>query len=309
MAFALSATAAAAADAYDRHPTWSDLVLDYPSAYGDFASGMVGHSWPVYTAVAATTVALLPFDQKITDASQDFAIRNDIMDQGAQETILTRFSLFGREEAIHGPNSMTGVFWYFGDGLFTFSLATGFGLYGYTAGSYRATNVAFQIVQSIAIAGPTVLAIKMAVGREAPSRASKPGGKVRGFPGFANYAKDQARYYAYPSGHTTTAVSTLVVVAENFPEQEWIMPVGSTMVGLLMVSLMNVNSHWPSDFPLAVLLGYTSAHSAVARAQRKAETPAAALRRRRAVGRGLDWVGISPSWLQNDPALEATWSF
>ena len=208
---------------------------------------------------------------------------------------MQKFSLFGQQESIRGPRkSMMGAFWYLGDGLTTLLSALSAASYGYIFDDMRATNVAFQILESVAVAAPTVLGIKLATGRESPACATSPGGKWHGYPGLKTYARNQPCYYSFPSGHVTTAVSTLVVITENYSEQVWLPAVGGTMVGLLMFALMNIGAHWPSDYPLAVLLGYTSANTVVAKGKAERASPDEAERRVRSIGQSWTWVGLEP---------------
>jgi len=65
-----------------------------------------------------------------------------------------------------------------------------------------------------------------------------------------------SRYNAFPSGHLTTALATLTVIANNYPEQSWIRPVGYVTCAGLAVGLVAQSIHWWSDFPLAIALGY-----------------------------------------------------
>lgn len=286
---------------YRHHPAWSELFTEFPENYLGFAQNMFNYEWPTYAAVAGSTLALMPYDHDIFIGSKDFAMRRGIMDRDTQERVILRFSLFGKEEAIRGPRSLVGLFWYFGDGMFSTSIAAGLAAYGYSVDNYRATQVALQIFQSLTVAGPTVLALKLLTGREAPSKAEAPGGNWHGYPGLATYARNQARYYAFPSGHTTAAVSTLFVLAENYPEQTWILPTGGVMVGLLMFALMNVESHWPSDFPLALLLGYTSAKTVVSRAKEQESGNASAAKKA--------WLGLWPHCEEQGCGFRTSWRF
>jgi hypothetical protein len=51
-------------------------------------------------------------------------------------------------------------------------------------------------------------------------------------------------------------MATLTVVAENYPEQRWIRPVGYTLVGALGIGLVAKGMHWYSDLPAGIALGY-----------------------------------------------------
>jgi hypothetical protein len=52
-------------------------------------------------------------------------------------------------------------------------------------------------------------------------------------------------------------MATVTVISENYPEVQWIRPLGYGIVGLTGVSLVNKGWHWYSDFPLAIAMGYT----------------------------------------------------
>ena len=51
-------------------------------------------------------------------------------------------------------------------------------------------------------------------------------------------------------------MATLTVLAENYPQERWIKPVGYTLVGALGVGLVAKGMHWYSDLPMGVAIGY-----------------------------------------------------
>ncbi len=73
-----------------------------------------------------------------------------------------------------------------------------------------------------------------------------------------------------------------------------------------MFSLMNVGSHWPSDFPLGFLIGYTSGRTVVARAK---ERERAASKPEGTQNVGWQWEGISPSCFGAKYGLQSEWIF
>jgi len=152
-----------------------------------------------------------------------------------------------------------------GDGRTTLGLAAAFGLYGFAAGDSRALRTASGAVEAFLASGIAVQLLKHISGRESPQAATELAGEWRPFPGLRTYNSNQPRYYAFPSGHLTTAMATVTVIAENYPDAGWIRPVGYGIVGLTGVSLVGKGWHWYSDFPLALALGYTfgkiSAHN------------------------------------------------
>ncbi len=289
---------------YTAHPEWSKIFSYWWEDYGSFANNMLSHSPRTYGVLAGSTLALLPVDQKLRDNVVEFSRENGLMKGESQERRVFAFSLFGAHQGIFLPRSLMGLFWYFGDGSSLLFTSGAFAAYGYAAQDYRSTQVSMQILEALTIAGPTVLAIKMATGRESPAESTRSGGKWQGYPGIKAYTSNQAKYYSYPSGHTAAAVAALSVIAENYPEKAWILPVEGTVVGLLMVALMNVGSHWPSDYPLAILIGYTSAKTVVTNHKRRARPDEGA-----SEAGQWNWHGIKPHFDETSWGLKSTWVF
>jgi hypothetical protein len=144
-----------------------------------------------------------------------------------------------------------------GDGRPQFGLAAAFAAYGFIAKDNRALRTGSQIVETILASGTVVQVLKHITGRESPFVSSRPGGKWDLFPNQIEYAKHVPHFDAYPSGHVTTALATVTVVIENYPEWWWARPVGYLAVAGLAVSMGNTGIHWYSDYPLAVVLGYS----------------------------------------------------
>jgi len=149
-----------------------------------------------------------------------------------------------------------------GDGKYTLGLAGAFALYGFAWSDERALRTASGTVEALIASGVAVQIFKHISGRESPQVVLSGTGKWRPFPSLAVYNRNQPRYYAFPSGHVTTAMATVTVIAENYPEVGWIRPAGYGIVGLTAVSLVNKGWHWYSDFPVALALGYTFGHLA-----------------------------------------------
>jgi membrane-associated phospholipid phosphatase len=144
-----------------------------------------------------------------------------------------------------------------GDGRTTLEIAGAFALYGFVWTDNRALRTASGTVEALLASGVAVQIFKRVAGRESPQVVTQGNGKWRPFPGIQVYNRNQPRYYAFPSGHLTTEMATLTVIAENYPDMKWIRPVGYGIVGLTGVSLVNKGWHWYSDFPLAIAMGYT----------------------------------------------------
>ena len=76
------------------------------------------------------------------------------------------------------------------------------------------------------------------------------------FPGLKNYLAHRTRYDAFPSGHLATGVMSVTVMAENYPDNKYIKPIGYTLLGGLCFQMMNNGVHWAGDYPLGIAVGY-----------------------------------------------------
>ena len=76
------------------------------------------------------------------------------------------------------------------------------------------------------------------------------------FPNQIEYHEHVSSYDAFPSGHLAVYMSTLTVIAENYPEYPIIKPVGYTLMTLLGLQMMNNGVHWASDYPISIVMGY-----------------------------------------------------
>jgi hypothetical protein len=155
--------------------------------------------------------------------------------------------------------TVTGVSDFFvslGDGKSQFALAGAFAAYGLLKDDDRALRTGSQIVQAVLASGAVVQVLKHITGRESPFVRTSPTGTWRFFPNQIAYHKHVPAYDAFPSGHICTAMATVIVIAENYPQTTWIRPVGYVVSGLVGVGMVNRGIHWYSDYPLGLALGY-----------------------------------------------------
>jgi membrane-associated phospholipid phosphatase len=215
-------------------PAWHAMITNIPGDWLRSGKLLVrGESLPVLAGVAIATGALF-----VTD----------------NETHRASFNLYDRSPAIRSGSD---VLIHIGDGKTAFGMAAAFALYGFAAGDNRALSTGSQTVEAVLASGIVVQLLKRVSGRESPEMASIHRGRWRPFPNWETYNHHQPKYYAFPSGHITTTMAMVTVIAENYPEVGWIRPVGYTVVGLVGISLVNVGWHWYSDFPLGIALGYS----------------------------------------------------
>lgn len=214
--------------------TWHSMITNLPGDWSRHAQMTFRvSSLPAIGGIVALTGGLM------------------LVDDG---TLRASHSLYHESPFVHrASNAIVRV----GDGSTHIGVAAAFGLYGWIADDRRALRTASQTIEALIASGLVVQVLKRITGRESPQVATRETGRWQFFPNIAQYQKHQPKYYAFPSGHITSTMATVTVLAENYPEIGWIKPVGYGIVGLVGISLVNVGYHWYSDLPLGIALGYT----------------------------------------------------
>lgn len=226
-------------------------------------AGVRKKNLPELGIVLASTAILLPFDQRITDACQQFG-RYIHLDPSRETKTLLQFDIGSfHMDALEIPDNVNSTIYYMGEGWSNILLASGFYGYGLISNDYRAIQTSSQITESIFAMGLTTQFLKRITGRQSPFRVETdlyptPGGKWHPFISPGKYQKSVSNYDAFPSGHLAMFMSTITIVAENYPEKKYIKPVGYSLMGLLGYAMINNGVHWMSDYPLAIAIGYTS---------------------------------------------------
>ena len=214
------------------HLTWHDWLTNIPKDYAKFYHVATHTSLPIYGGIAASTAALL------------------ITDNG---TYTGQHKWYNSSNFIKQTSDWFGNF---GDGRSQFALTGVFVAYGLLFKDHRALKTGSEILQVTLSSGAFVQVLKRLTGRESPFVSTEPGGKWRFFGSPIKYQEHVAAHDAYPSGHLTTELGVVVVIAENYPEWKWVKPLGYTICTIMAVSMVNNGIHWYSDYPLAIYLGY-----------------------------------------------------
>jgi hypothetical protein len=218
----------------EQMPKWHEFITNIPSDFSRyFQLTFREDKIPLYMTVAATTAALWATDSKTWYESD---------------------KLFKTNKFFH---NFSDIITKFGDGSSQFGLAGVFGIYGLVFNDVKAVRTGSQILEAVLASGALVQVFKHITGRQSPSSSSMPGGRWAFWPNQITYAKRTAEFDAYPSGHVTTTLATVIVVAENYPDVWWIRPLGYTITGCLAFGMVNYGIHWYSDYPLAIVFGYT----------------------------------------------------
>jgi membrane-associated phospholipid phosphatase len=202
--------------------------------------------------VAASTAILLPFDQRIMNT-----IGKSSQQIGLNPTPEYDRIIGVRAKAlVKWPDNLNSAFYQLGEGTPTLGLTAMLFVYGKIAKDARSSQTATDLLEAYLSMGITVQTLKRISGRQAPFKATVPGGRWQPFPPLSKYQRRTTEYDAFPSGHLATMMATTTVLAENYPEKKWIRPVGYILTGLTGWSMINNKVHWASDFPLGLGIGY-----------------------------------------------------
>jgi membrane-associated phospholipid phosphatase len=214
-------------------PAWYDMVTNLPGDWVRYSDQTFRtENIPAFLGIAASTTALMVTDDKTWNAAHKWFVGSNFVTESSH------------------------TFEWVGDGRPQFGLAGAFALGGFITDNPRALRTSSELVEGILACGGVVQLLKHITGRQSPYVSSQPRGEWVFFPNQVDYAEHVPYYDAFPSGHLSTAMATLTVVAENYPECWWIRPIGYPTLGLLAMSMVNTGIHWYSDYPLALSLGY-----------------------------------------------------
>ncbi len=214
------------------------------------------------------TALLVAFDQPILDATQQFGRYLNIDPERKSKNILA-VKLGGfRVPLLDIPQNVNSSIYFIGEGWPSIVIAGSLFGYGTIAKDYRALQTSSQLAEMFITLAVTTQFIKRITGRESPFQATVPGGRWRPFPNPGYYQKNVSKFDAFPSGHLATVMATITILSGNYPDNQYIKPVGYSIMGLVGFSMINNGVHWISDYPLALAIGYTYGKIAVARGHR-----------------------------------------
>ena len=237
---------------------------------------------------AGATVALLLADESISKGVQQFS--HNIHFQG-EETYRNIIEVDAGKKDINiyqAPKNLNTAFYQLGQGFPGLILGAGLFTYGKIYHDYRALSTASQLAETFILMGVGTQVIKRITGRQSPSNATGSGGNWHFFPSFKNFQTNTPNYDAFPSGHLATLISTVTILADNYPEKRYIRPIGYSITGLVSIAMINNNVHWASDYPLAIALGYLCARQVVKR-NRKIVSPQSSIKAKRELSYTLNY--------------------
>jgi hypothetical protein len=210
------------------------------------------------------TVALVAFDQQITDAVHHFGNYiglDPVRNFSRVEVKLGKAAV----PLIDLPQNLCSGFYFIGEGWPSILVASSFLGYGLATNDYRARQTASQLFEMFFTLALTVQTLKRITGRESPFQATQPGGAWRPLTKPSVYQKDVSFYDAMPSGHFATVMATITIIAGNYPNNNWVKPIGYSLLGLCGFAMIHNGVHWAGDYPVAIAIGYACGKIALAR--------------------------------------------
>jgi hypothetical protein len=247
---------------YEQPPNSRYYSFPVPDFKGYFQKTFTKRNIPYIGAMVIATAFLVDRDQAITDYSYHLGDLWGIKHTNHQKPVVDwSFKLGGQEiqTPLQFPQDLSSGMYFLGDGIVHSSISLGLWGYGKIWKDDRAIQTGTQCMEAILSTGIAIQILKHSFGRETNNAATAPGGKWRPFPNPIKYQRHTPNYDAMPSGHVATATTMITVIADNYPEKNWIRPVGYSLMGVLMFAMLNNGVHWASDYPLGISIGYTMA--------------------------------------------------
>ena len=205
--------------------------------------------------IAGSTLLLYYFDEELIAESKRLGERLDIPPNGDSVTT-TRLGI-GPYPIIKTTSDKGAMLYMIGDGFTHLTIMGGFFTYGMINDDDKTLSVSSQLAEGLLDVAIVTQTLKHITGRQSPFKSTQKRGKWDLFPNQEDYVKDVPSYDAFPSGHLATTMMTVTVLAENYPNNAYIKPVGYTAMTLLSFQMLNNGVHWASDYPLAIGIGYS----------------------------------------------------
>ena len=227
--------------------------------------------------LVVSSAALWVADQAITDWSQNVGTQLGLTAKSTQRTLFYvpfRIGSANLPFEFNVPDNLNSTFYYLGDGWTHLAVATSFWVYGGINKDNRALQTSGQLGEAILSTGLVVQGLKRLTGRQSPYVATKDRGEWHLFPSYTRYQSFVPNNDAFPTGHLATAMATVTVIADNYPEYHFIRPVGYGLMGLLGYAMLNNGVHWASDYPIGIALGYAFGKIAVRNGRTRVEIAA-----------------------------------
>jgi PAP2 superfamily len=214
------------------------------------------NGWKGFLAVAASSAILIHFDQPLLDATGKGCKKIHLQPETNYKTLITIRT--GKEDIkiFKMPKNLNSAFYTLGEGWIGVAIGGGFWVQGKLSNNYRSLQTSSDLMEGFLSTAVLTELIKHTTGRQSPFVRTEPGGKWTPFPSLSEFQRNSPNYDAFPSGHLATMMTTVTILADNYPENKWIKPIGYTLMGLTSLAMMNTQVHWAGDYPLALAIGY-----------------------------------------------------
>lgn len=248
----------------NRYDFITNIPKDFVSVYEEYGDI---DNYLLTGSVIASTILLYQYDDDLIEWAQGVGKRYKI-DGNGEETSIVLLPI-GPYPIFKIPTSIGSAMYFIGDGTVHIGIMAGMWSYGYFGNDVKALNVGAQLAEGLLDIAIFTQVLKHITGRETPEKMTQPRGKWDFFPNQIDYAKDVPKYDAFPSGHLATAMMSVTILHENYPDNPYILPVGYSLMTLLAYQMLNNGVHWASDYPLAIAAGYSFAHTIAQREKSK----------------------------------------
>lgn len=148
-------------------------------------------------------------------------------------------------------------------GLFIAAVPVTFYVAGLLDHDSYSANTALLAGEAVVDAELVTIAIKDVDRRLTPGQIGPNGNFSNSW--FQNPNRAIGGFGSFPSGHTVAAFSVATVFAERYPSHHWVPWVAYGLAGVVGLSRLNVQAHFPSDIFLGAALGYSISHFVVLR--------------------------------------------
>jgi hypothetical protein len=273
---------------YDR-PGQFRWLLHIPRNIGQYPKyAFKRDNIPTIAAILVGSVGLYAADEEILSGAQNFGRWMGLKATSEDKTLVHIPFHVGSANIpfeFNVPDNLNSTFYFLGDGWTHLTIASSFLAYGVIKKDNRASQTASQLGEAILSTGLVVQAMKRTTGRQSPFRSTNSRGRWDFLPAYNTYQNSVSNFDAFPTGHLATAMATVTVIAENYPEYHFIRPVGYGLMTLLGYSMLNNGVHWASDYPVGIALGYGFAKIAVRNGRTRVAEPGLP-----PTGPGTGWV-------------------
>ncbi len=134
----------------------------------------------------------------------------------------------------------------------------GFAGYGFIAQDDKALETSYLAAEAFVTSGIWTQVSKALSGRERPFARTRGGGAWTG-PFGSSFSRHFSDFDSFSSSHTSTAFSIATVFAAQYSETPIVPILSYGVAGLVGLSRVTVNRHWPSDVFAGALVGYLCA--------------------------------------------------